>query len=264
MVDLGLQLLAAYGVGATAFGIKGNTAHLSGGHRSQEWLRNSAYCTNRTYTVQSGLTVTQARMCVAFDFTPGVWGTPDNRAKMIVLTRRLIDAQKAGQLDELDEVFGTLDGVRVTGWNNDSDSTITADSSHLDHIHGRFDRRYADDNTVVAKVAAIMLGDDMADTVLEWNTAWMVQRLVENADPVVVPANASIGAKGFSIPNALARKVAGLDTELDTLRDGVANLAIPAPAPVDPASLKAVLLEPEVLAALAKAVNDDAAQRFAE
>lgn len=35
-------------------------------------------------------------------------------------------------------------------------------------------------------------------------------------------------------------------------------------APVDPEALKAVLLDPEVLAALAKAVNDDAAARLAQ
>jgi glycosyl hydrolase family 25 len=39
------------------------------------------------------------------------------------------------------------------------------------------------------------------DTVITWNTGWMMQRYFEDADPVVVPPNASIGAPGFSIPN---------------------------------------------------------------
>lgn len=44
----------------------------------------------------------------------------------------------------------------------------------------------------------------------------------------------------------------------------VAALEIPAPAPVDPTMLKAALLDPGVLAAIAKAVNDDAHRRTAE
>jgi hypothetical protein len=47
------------------------------------------------------------------------------------------------------------------------------------------------------------------------------------------------------------------------LQSAVAGLSIPAPAPVDPATLKAVLLDPGVLAAIAKAVNDDIARRMA-
>jgi hypothetical protein len=41
----------------------------------------------------------------------------------------------------------------------------------------------------------------MSDTVITWNTGWMLQRYFEDADPIVVPPNDSIGAKGFSIPN---------------------------------------------------------------
>jgi hypothetical protein len=44
----------------------------------------------------------------------------------------------------------------------------------------------------------------------------------------------------------------------------VANKPPVQSAPVDPAALKAVLLDPEVMAAVAKAVNDDSARRMAE
>jgi hypothetical protein len=43
----------------------------------------------------------------------------------------------------------------------------------------------------------------------------------------------------------------------------VSKLSIPAPAPVDPAALKAVLLDPQVLAAIAKAVLDEESRRLA-
>lgn len=219
MVGVGLQLRAAYNVGASSFGIKGNTRHLSGGHRSQEWLKNSAYCENRAYTVQSGLTATQARMCVAFDFTPAAWGSADNRAKMKTLTKRLIDAMKAGALDEVDEVFGTLDGVRVTGWNNDADKTISADSSHLDHVHVRLDRRYADDNAVMVKITNVMLGVQMGTVPnFEWNSAWLAQRLLEMADPAVIPAGGAAqgvdpAAPGGSFPNELAKILRKTDSQ---------------------------------------------------
>lgn len=162
MTGLGLSLRAAYGTGAASYGMKGNNKHLSGSHRSQEWIKNSAYCSNRSYTVQSGLTTEQARYIAGFDFTPGAWGTADNRQKMIVLTRRLTDAMKAGRLPQLRQVFGTLDGVTVYGWDNPTQRRITADDSHLDHIHGGMDRRLANDNDAVAGIGAVMLGDDMS------------------------------------------------------------------------------------------------------
>lgn len=164
MTGLGLSLRAAYGTGAASYGMKGNNRHLSGSHRSQEWIKNSAYVSpsGSTYTVQSGLSAEQARYIAGFDFTPGAWGTADNRQKMIVLTRRLTDAMKAGRLPQLRQCFGTLDGVTVYGWDNPTQRRITADDSHLDHIHGGMDRRLANDNTAVAGIGAVMLGDDMS------------------------------------------------------------------------------------------------------
>jgi hypothetical protein len=161
MVGLGLQMRTAFQAGKGSVGIKGNAVHLSGGHRSQEWIRNSRYCTNRTYTVQSSLSGDELRVCSAIDFVPAIWGTVDNRNKMKLLTSRAISAMKAGQCDEVIEVFGTLDGVHVTGWRNDLNKTATSDSSHLDHLHLRFGRQYCNDSAVMAKVAQLLLEDDM-------------------------------------------------------------------------------------------------------
>lgn len=247
MVGLGLQFRQAFQAGSGSVGIKGNEAHLSGGHRSQEWIRNSRYCTNRTYTVQTGLTGDQYRYCSALDFTPALWGSADNRAKMRVLTGRMIGAMKAGECEEVIECFGTLDGKNVAGWRNDLNEPASSDDSHLDHIHVRFDRRYCNDNAVMSKVAAILLGDDMALTDDD------VKRI---ADAVWFR---NVNASGDG--GALAAWVT-----LDQARDGVGELLKRPPvqsAPVDPATLKAVLLDPEVLLAIGKAVLDEDHRRTA-
>ena len=160
MTGAGLMLRTAYGVGASAFGTKGNNAHLSGAHRSQEWIKNSAYCTSRTYTVQSGLTTTQARFVAGMDFTPSSWGSADNRAKMIAITRRLDKAARAGELNGIvRQFFGTLNGSTVYGLDVPTMRIISADDSHLDHEHVGVDRRVADNNDAMAKIARIMIGD---------------------------------------------------------------------------------------------------------
>ncbi len=194
MVGLGLQLRTAYGTNAFSVGIKGDEVHLSGGHRSQEWIDNSRYCTNRTYTVQSGLAGDQLRYCSALDFTPGAWGTVDNRSKMQVLTARMITAMKAGRCDEVLEVFGTLDGRTVTGWRNDLNREATSDSSHLDHIHIRFNRKYCNDNAVMSKVAEILLEEDMALDASDANVVWYTKNL-PSGTPTMTPATALLSAQ---------------------------------------------------------------------
>lgn len=53
------------------------------------------------------------------------------------------------------------------------------------------------------------------------------------------------------------------DAAVKQLAAKLAELTVPAPAPVDPEALKAVLLDPEVLAAIAKAVADEDHRRSA-
>lgn len=153
LAALGTTMRQAWGLPADAIGTKGNEVHLRGGHRSQEWIRNSRWCTDRAYTVQAGLTADQVRHVAAFDLTPGEWGTPDNRQKMIAITGRIVAARKAGRLPEITEVFGTLDGTTVYGG---------ADSSHLDHLHLTFDRRQLHNAGLMTRVADILQGDDVA------------------------------------------------------------------------------------------------------
>jgi hypothetical protein len=160
LAGLGDELRRRTGRPADAYGTKGNTAHLRGGHRSQEWILNSAFCTSRTYTVQSGLTAEQLRHIAACDWTPGDWGTAANRALMVAITKRVLAALRAGQLDGVREVIGTLDGSTVYAYRYDG-TTFSADTSHLDHLHLTFDRRRMRDSALMAKVADTITGDDM-------------------------------------------------------------------------------------------------------
>lgn len=245
MTGLGLELRAAYNAGRSAVGIKGNEVHLSGGHRSQEWIKNSRYCENRNYAVQAGLSVDQVRFISALDFVPAEWGTVDNRNKMRVLTGRAINAMKDGRCNEVIECFGTLDGKNVTGWRNDLNVVVTSDSSHLDHIHIRFDRRYCNDNAVMRKVAKILLEDDVL-------TDAEIKKIVD--------------AVWFRDVNATGDGALPAWTTLDQTHDAVLEIKGRPPvqsAPVDPATLKAVLLDPEVLLAIGKAVLDEDHRRTA-
>jgi hypothetical protein len=156
---LGDELCRRTGQPRTAAGTKGNEAHRRGGHRSQEWIEKSAYCTNRTYTVQSGLTAEQERHVAALDFTPGQWGTQANRRLMQQQTRRLVDALKSGRLAGVREVIGTLDGRTVTAIRPDG-STFSADTSHLDHWHLTLDRRRCRDKKLMERIIAVALGDE--------------------------------------------------------------------------------------------------------
>jgi hypothetical protein len=137
-----------------AAGTKGDRFHLNGAHRSQEWLRNSRFCTSRTYTVQMGISREQARHVAGFDFTPG-----SGRA-MIAQSTRLLAAMKAGRLEEVREFYGNIDGNRtVDGWNNLRDRPASADDTHLWHWHLSIDRRKLRDGALMERILATALGD---------------------------------------------------------------------------------------------------------
>jgi hypothetical protein len=143
-----------------AAGSKGDNEHLSGSHRSQEWILNSRWATSRTYTVQSGLNATQLRHISGFDMVPGEWGSAQNRRLMIEQTGRLLAAMRAGRLDEVRQLFGTTNGSTVTGWNNVTNSFASSDSSHLDHWHLSLDRRQCANRGLMERIVAIALGED--------------------------------------------------------------------------------------------------------
>lgn len=153
---LGDQLCTETGRPRSAFGCKGDTLHMRGSHRSQAWLLNSRYATNRTYTVQSGLTVEQSNWCSGVDFTPG------SPTRMIQQCKRIDSALRAGVLEEVREFYGNLDGDKIVdGWDNIANRAATSDSSHLWHWHLTLDRRYANTQSIMARILHIVLGDAM-------------------------------------------------------------------------------------------------------
>jgi hypothetical protein len=160
LVALGDRLKRAYGVGADNFGIKGNEYHNDGYHRSRNFLLYSPQGNGGDYSTSGSLNQGgDPNNNAAFDFTPGSWGTSDNRAKMIELTKRLRAAARASdrRLDAYYEFAGTEDGVHVvTFYAQGGEAKTPFDSSHLDHIHGSKYRSRADNDD--AGLGDIMLG----------------------------------------------------------------------------------------------------------
>lgn len=246
-------------------GTKGNVRHLRGHHRSQEWIKESDYCTNRSYTVQAGISEDQARHIAGIDITPGEWGTAENRRRVAAITARLVAAMRAGELDEVFEVYGAAsDLTSVTGYNNRENRAASSDSSHLDHVHVGMDRRKLRDRAALGRLVAVILGDDMyeqQDRNVDWSTTNRTKGMLSMA-PVVqyqIPGEKEPRRE----PNELATAVTGIRTDLTALAAKVAALPKPLPVQVDVATLKAALLDPEVLAAIAKAVVDEDHRRSA-
>jgi hypothetical protein len=176
---LGDELCRRTGAAADSIGTKGNNCHLNGGHRSQEWITHSAFCTNHSYTVQSGLTADQLRHIAALDRTPLTWGTTANRAQVAVETKRLLAAAKAGQLKGITQIEGTLDGKTMFGYNVGNGTTFTPDSSHLEHWHLTFDRRFLHDQALMQRIVDAALGgpegEDMASMFVKFGDGENVQ-----------------------------------------------------------------------------------------
>ncbi|WP_344144291.1 hypothetical protein, partial [Polymorphospora rubra] len=141
---------------------------------SQEWILQSRWCTNRRYTVESGLTAEQARWLAGFDFTPG--STKD----MLLICQRLDRAVRAGELEEIAAWYGNVDGdQRVDGWDNIRNVVATSDSSHLWHLHITFKRRHANDMALMRRVFAVLTGTNNGGLMSELSGA--EQRELYNA-----------------------------------------------------------------------------------
>lgn len=178
LAALGAALCRRYSRPADAAGTKGDTAHLSGSHRSQEWIGNSKYCTNRVYTVQPGLVGEQPRHVAGLDFTPG------SGALMVELCRRIDKAVRSGMLEEVREFYGNVDGdLIVDGWNNVLDRAASSDSSHLWHFHLSIDRRLCDRLDVMEKIYTAVTGETMALTTTDLQNVskavWELYRVID-------------------------------------------------------------------------------------
>ncbi len=259
----GEQLCAALGVGRDHFGTKGDNAHLNGGHRSQEWITNSRWCTNRTDTAVSGRTGEQTRHIAAFDITPRT------RDQMLAISRNLDKVTRAGQLEEVVEWYGnTNDDQRVDGWNNIRNAVASSDSSHLWHLHGTFDRRVLRDRNVMQRTLNALLhgtatstpGDDDMAFFDDSNAAALGYRV----DALASGSDTSRGGpvKGENV--WLVGAVKKVQADLAALRDRPS-----ADVTMTPADREAVVngivgglvTNTAFLAAVAKAVADENARR---
>lgn len=160
-------LCTHYNVPNTNFGDRGNEYHSSGYHRSRRWVLlspDSRYGT-RDYSVQNSLDHSGDENWIsAFDFTPAVWGTARNRATMVEITNRVLDAARRNdsRLSSLREFAGTIDGRTVITFSCQGGGPRTPfDSTHLDHVHGSFWRGRADDNH--QGILDVMLGTTSED-----------------------------------------------------------------------------------------------------
>jgi len=214
-------LCSAFGVGLGNFGSKGNTVHTSGYHRSRNWVlhsRDSAHGSG-DYSVQLAADNGNPDDVAAFDFTPGVWGSADNRSKMRLITRRLLDACQAHdpRVANLREFAGTLDGSNVVTWDCSRNAFKTPfDSSHLDHVHGSIYRSKTRANH--SGIVSVILGVPLAD--------WTAQQIAD------LTYTTGVGAPG---PAPLHVRLTGLEAKATQTAADVATLKARPPIVVDAA-----------------------------
>ncbi|MBX6750937.1 MAG: peptidoglycan-binding protein [Micromonosporaceae bacterium] len=162
LAALRTRLLNHWKLSGSAIGIKGDANHLRGYHRSREWIKNSKYATNRSYSVSEtpgNRAGGDSRWIAAMDIT-----LP--RDLLIQVCQRLDAAVRAGRLEKITEWYGNKDGdSRVDGYDNIRNAVATSDSSHLWHLHMSFDRGRVNDNHddvfAVLTGTATEGGDDM-------------------------------------------------------------------------------------------------------
>lgn len=201
-------------------GIRGDNKHLSGYHRSRRWIKESSFCTNRSYSVsrtsgdKSG---GDPNWACAIDFG----GIP--QSELHAVCKRLDAAVRAGRLEKITEWYGNFgDDGRVDGYDNISNRLASSDSSHLTHLHMSFDRGRANEDH--SDLLAIMIGDDMSwqenlTAGPDGNFAtfpakdWLIGTNIAVWNRVL-PAMTAMAA----VLDAVAKKVDLDPTELDTLK----------------------------------------------
>lgn len=220
--------------------MKGDTKHRKGRHRSWNWDKYSAYSTNRTYSTTKAKDLTGPRDAIrAVDIMI-------SGQQLIESCRGLDEYVKAGKLPQVAEWFGTLNGEDVAGWFEGKPGT--SDDSHLYHLHVGIWTTNVDDVEWygVLYEAITKYRTDMAltneDVQKVWT--WDLQNGPGVAQAYVVLNNAAAAA------TAAAAAATEAVAKANEILAAIQALSIPQPAPVDPAALKAVLLDPEVVAAL--------------
>ncbi|GIH07433.1 hypothetical protein Rhe02_55000 [Rhizocola hellebori] len=251
LARMGRTVRTALGLSPDAVGFKGNNLHLNGAHRSRRWILTSDWCTDRTYTVSYADDKLGDQDWIAgFDIS-----APPHI--LLPMCQRLDAAVRAGRLEELAAWYGNLDGdQRVDGYNNILNRVSTSDSSHLTHLHGTVLRRHANNAAFMARLAAVLIGDDMlkdetlptlpAETLA---TGDVLPAESRSADVALAYALRNSYAARRAAEAALAKLAAGMpvalpDAQLDLLADKLAaRLPAPAVPPTAETIAKAVVAE---------------------
>jgi len=148
-------LRAFYSMGAASIGAPGDNNHLYGRHRSADWDRSSAFCTNRSYgTTDARDHGGDQNIYRAVDV--GIQGEV-----LYAASHRVDELVRSGAAPGVAEWFGTFDGVNVVGWYEGGPSS--SDDSHLWHLHVGFWNSSAEDPATLQAVLAAITGEDMAD-----------------------------------------------------------------------------------------------------
>ncbi len=176
-------------------------------------------------------------------------------ARLRELSNWLVAECAAGAADTLDirEVIYSPDGKTVKRWDR-LGIRSTGDSSHLTHTHISYFRD-AEARDKTGPFRRFFEGEGMA---YDRDNAWRWQGYLHGDETIEIPETDAAGsAVKFTHENKPQQ-------QWDRIEKAVAAIAVPAPAPVDPAALKAVLLDPEVLTAIAAAVADEDHRRSAD
>jgi len=138
LAKLRTDLLAKFNLPQDAIGIRGDSAHLRGYHRSRDFVLSSPLCTDRGYSVTSEVNKGgDGRWISAMDIS---LPTP----LLMTVCGRLNVAVLSGHIEKIVEWFGNLNGdTRVDGYDNIANTVATSDASHLWHLHLSFARSRA-------------------------------------------------------------------------------------------------------------------------
>jgi hypothetical protein len=164
----------------------------------------------------------------------------DPRIKYVISNHRIFSSYASGSRPAW--AWGSYNGV----------------DPHTNHVHvSVLDARISDTRTPwnLVGMEGLTMVLTLEDLIAIWTHDLANGPAVDQAWQVVTRA-ASEATAAAADAKAAREGIAVVDAK-------VSKLQIPAPAPVDPAALKAVLLDPEVLAAIAKAVIDEEQRRLA-
>lgn len=212
-------------------GIVGNPeTHFYGYHRSRDFDITSGSQGSDDYSVVLEQDKKGAGDCAsALDVT-----LPANLMKEV--SQRLLDAGKAEdpRLHAMREFFGTIDGVKVIGWDRHNpddahdDTPTTSDSSHTWHIHLSLYREFADDVDALAPIASVFTGEDDMPTAEEIADAvW--SKVLTDGDREQPASSWLKQSRNLSEPKKIAEKVmAELPDGADSLTKDQVKAAVEA------------------------------------